>query len=196
MADQIYNRITITGDPGSGKTTFARAVSAKTGYELVTTGNIFRKLAAEKGISLADLNELAEEKQEIDRLVDDYVVGLNNKPGHMVLDSRMGWHFLKDSLKIRLTVDLDVAVDRIFRDTAELREKFTDLDTAMREIERRRNSEINRYRALYGVNIADPANFDLVINTSRKAPQDITRQFERAFADYQNRQQLRGGPSI
>lgn len=181
---QPYNRITITGDPGSGKSTFARTVAERTGYRLITTGNIFRKLAAEKGISLAELNELAEKQAEIDHAVDEYVVSLNDEPGDLVLDSRMGWHFLRGSLKIRLTVDPDVAVSRIFADTADLREKFSDLDHAMEEVERRRKSEILRYRMLYGVDISDPANFDLVINTSRKAPEDITQEFERAFAAY------------
>jgi cytidylate kinase len=115
---KTYFRITVTGDPGSGKSTFARTVADKTGFQLITTGNIFRKLAAEKGISLAALNELAEEQAEIDALVDDYLKSLNAQPGDMVLDSRMGWHFVEDTLKIRLTVDPEVAVTRIFQDTA------------------------------------------------------------------------------
>src|SRR5262249_51921442 len=139
--EQVYYRITITGDPGSGKSTFARRVVEKTGYQLITTGNIFRRLAAEKGISLAALNELAEKQAEIDALVDDYLKSLNGQPGHLVLDSRMGWHFIKDSLKIRLTVDPEVAVNRIFHDKAELREKFGDMKEAMDEVERRRVSE-------------------------------------------------------
>ncbi len=183
----MYNRITITGDPGSGKSTFARTVAERTGYKLITTGNIFRRLAAEKGISLTELNELAEKQAEIDALVDDDLKKLNDDPGDLVLDSRMGWHFIKDSLKIRLTVDPDVAVQRIFADKAELREKFSDFDTAMQEVERRRNSEVLRYTTLYGVDIADPENFDLVINTSHKAPEDVTLEFEKAFAAYKAR---------
>jgi CMP/dCMP kinase len=182
-------RITITGDPGSGKSTFARTVVEKTGYELVTTGNIFRRLAAEKGISLTALNELAEQQAEIDALVDDYVRGLNNHTGNLVIDSRMAWHFVKNTLKIRLTVDPEVAVERIFKDTAALREKFSDMKEAMDEIERRRLSEIARYKTLYGVDIGDPGNFDLVINTSRKAPADVTRQFEKAFEIYKKQRE-------
>lgn len=184
MAQHPPFRITITGDPGSGKSTFARTVAGLTGFRLITTGNIFRELAEAKGISLAALNELAETQAEIDRQVDDYLQSLNGGTEDIVLDSRMAWHFVKNSLKIRLTVAPDVAVARIFRDDAMLREKFKDIDEATDEVNRRRNSEIARYKSLYGVDIGDPANFDLVIDTSTKGPKDVTTAFETAFAAY------------
>lgn len=183
-ADPHHYRITITGDPGSGKSTFARTVAESTGFRLITTGNIFRTLAEAKGISLTALNELAETKAEIDRQVDDYLLSLNDNAEHLVLDSRMAWHFIRKSLKIRLTVEPQIAVNRIFRDDADLREKFATLEEATDEVERRRRSEIARYKSLYGVDIGDPANFDLVIDTSHKAPKDITEAFLRAFDAY------------
>ena len=141
-------------------------------------------MAARKGVSLTELNEMAETQAEIDRMVDDYLVGLNDTEENLVLDSRMAWHFVGDSLKIRLTVDADVAVDRIFKDGAELREKFSTMDQARNEVARRKSSEVMRYKNLYGVDISDENNFDLVINTSRKAPQDVTAAFEEAFFAY------------
>ncbi|MGZ9108900.1 MAG: (d)CMP kinase [Micavibrio sp.] len=184
MSGSDFYRITVTGDPGSGKSTFARAVAERTGFRLITTGNIFRETAAAMGISVTALNELAEKQAEIDHKVDEYLASLNNTAENLVLDSRMAWHFVKDTLKIRLTVDPDVAVQRIFKDTAALREKFDTLDQAVEEIDRRKKSEIYRYKSLYGVDIGDENNFDLVINTSHKAPKDITLAFEEAFAAY------------
>ena len=191
MADTVYHRITITGDPGSGKTTFARNVAERLGYRLITTGNFFRELAQEKGISVAALNELAETQEEIDRKVDDYIKALNDRPEHLVLDSRMAWNFLHNALKVRLTVDLDVAVERIFNDQERAKswnDKFPDMETAMKEVEQRRQSEITRYRSLYGVNIADDANCDLVINTSHKTQEEVLAAFEDAFTRYRDRQ--------
>ena len=187
MAEKIYHRITITGDPGSGKTTFARNVAARTGYRLITTGNMFRELAMKKGISVAALNELAEKQGEIDRQVDDYIKTLNGSAEHLVLDSRMAWRFLTHALKIRLTIDPAVAVERIFRDEERAKswnDSFPDIETAMDEVERRRQSEIHRYQALYNVNIGDDANFDLVIDTSNKTQGEVLAAFDAAFERY------------
>lgn len=189
MSTQSFYRISVTGDPGSGKSTFARAVAERLEFRLITTGNIFRELAAQMGISLTDLNERAERQAEIDAKVDDFLKSLNDSQNNMVLDSRMAWHFVGDSLKVRLTVDPDIAAERIFRDAADLRERFTTIEQAKDEVHRRKMSEILRYRTLYGVDISDENNFDLVINTSHKAPQDITRAFEEAFDVYKKSRQ-------
>lgn len=187
MSQHPFYRISVTGDPGSGKSTFARAVAQRTGFRLITTGNIFRELAAQMGISLTDLNERAERQAEIDAKVDDFLVSLNDTTENLVLDSRMAWHFVKDTLKIRLTVDPEIAAQRIYQDDAALREKFSSMDQARDEIHRRKASEVLRYRSLYGVDISDPNNFDLVIDTTNKAPQDITGAFETAFAAYKEK---------
>lgn len=184
MIDQYFYRIAISGDPGSGKTTFARNVAQRTGYNLITTGNMFRKLAADKGVTVNELNILAEKDSSIDAEVDNYVKSLNTMPEHMVLDSRMAWHFLDRALKVRLKIDPDVAAKRIFTDNADMRERFSDLETAMQEVNNRKQSEVERYKTLYGVDIGDDNNFDLVINTSRKSQEEVLSEFEAAFDAY------------
>jgi cytidylate kinase len=185
MEQPHFHRICITGDPGSGKSTFAREVARETGHRLITSGNMFRELAAQHGLTVTELNLLAETKEEIDRKVDDYLRSLNSVPEHLILDSRMAWHFLRDALKIRLAVAPEIAVERIFNDReTQWREKFPDMKTAMEEVRRRKESEIARYQALYGVDIGDNGNFDLVIDTSYKSPVDITNEFREAYAAY------------
>jgi CMP/dCMP kinase len=183
-SEPVFNRITITGDPGSGKSVFAHKVMEQTGYRLITTGTMFRKLAAEKNISITDLNELAETQQEIDREVDDYLKSLNDVRENLIFDSRMAWHFLRGAFKIRLKVDPEIAAQRIYKDGAEMREKFPNMEEATKGIERRRHSEVQRYYSLYGVYINDDSNFDLVIDTSDKSPEEIITEFNAAFENY------------
>lgn len=181
MSQQIFHRIAISGDPGSGKTSFAGKVAEHMGYELITTGNIFREMARERGITITELNKMAETNKEFDHKVDEFLVSLNERPGHIVLDSRMAWHFVKGAFKIRLTVDPEIAATRIFGDRAELRERFEDVETAIEDVKARRRSEIKRYYDLYQVDIADEDNFDLVIDTSGRTMSQTLEVFLSKF---------------
>ena len=59
-------KITISGPPGSGKTTVGRLLAQRLGCEFVSTGTVFREMAAERGLSLAEFGEMAEHDHEID----------------------------------------------------------------------------------------------------------------------------------
>ena len=63
--------ITISGAPGTGTTTLARGLAAELNLRWVNSGRLFRKIAAEKNISVKEMNHLAEKGPEIDYLIDD-----------------------------------------------------------------------------------------------------------------------------
>lgn len=185
MNNGKYIRIAITGDPGSGKSTFARRVAEHTGFRIITTGEMFRTIAADKGVSVTELNQMAESDFDIDKQVDDFLVSLNDVEEDLVLDSRMAWHFVKGALKIRMAVDTDISAQRIYEDSGTFREKYPDLKTATEEIRRRKHSEIDRYKSLYGVDISNPDNFDLILDTSHKSREEIFAEFEAFYNDYE-----------
>lgn len=188
--DKPARRIAISGDPGSGKTTFSKKVADMTGYELITTGNIFRELAREKGVTLTELNKMAETQKEIDHKVDHFLEELNIRHGNYVLDSRMAWHFVKGAYKIRLTVAPEIAAQRIYADNAQMREKYDSATLALSEVNKRRDSEIARYKSLYGVDISDEKNFDLVINTSAHNLDEIMAIFQAHYTKTLNHSTL------
>lgn len=189
MAQPSPIRITITGDPGSGKSTFARNVAEKLGYRLITTGNMFRELAAKKGISIAELTQIAETSRETDDYIDNFLRGLSSNTEDLILDSRMAWHFLPHAFKVRLSVDPEIAIDRISNDDkTPLREKFPDLQTATQAVLNRKASEVKRYLSSYNVDISKSENFDLVIDTSLIAPNDVMDVFRFCFDHFCNGQ--------
>ena len=52
--------ISITGNLGSGKSSVAKILQKK-GYEIFSTGKVFRELAMEKGVSVEEFNRQVNE---------------------------------------------------------------------------------------------------------------------------------------
>ena len=59
-------RMTISGPPGSGKTTAAIGVAKELDLELILTGKTFRAMAEERDLTLEDFRKLALEDSSID----------------------------------------------------------------------------------------------------------------------------------
>jgi len=62
--------ITISGKAGSGKSTVAKQLAKKLNLKHYSIGDIMRKLAKEKNISLNELSKLAEKDKTIDLTLD------------------------------------------------------------------------------------------------------------------------------
>ncbi|HEX9643577.1 MAG TPA: nucleoside monophosphate kinase [Acidimicrobiia bacterium] len=159
--------VAIAGKPGSGKSTVARAVASRLGFDHVSAGDFMRQMAAERDMSVLALGRLAEQDGgAIDREIDERSrlrgVGSDN----FVIDARLAWRFIPHALKVFLDVDLDVAAARIYDDHRGTEAENVDLETTRRNIEARTNSEGKRYVEYYGVDYLDPANYDVVIDTS------------------------------
>ena len=160
------NPISIAGNIGSGKSSVARRLAEITGWQMMATGAIFRELAARRGLTVLELNQQAETDRSIDDEVDDHLRRLAASGEPAVIDSRMAWHFVPGSFKVYLVVDPTVAVARVYgavRDD----ERYASVDAATEDIIARQLVEAERYHDLYGVDVDDWRNYDLVVDTSR-----------------------------
>lgn len=169
-------RITITGDLGSGKSLVSRLLSERLGLELYSTGSIQREIAAKRGISTLELNKLSESQPEIDDEIDGFSKDLGAGDEAFIMDSRLAWHFVPNSLKCYLKVDPEIAARRILEDGTRRSEKYADLDAALRKIEARKGSEHKRFKELYGVDCGDMANYDIVLDTSSMTPREVVER--------------------
>jgi CMP/dCMP kinase len=161
-SDQI---ITVTGDLGSGKSRTCCLLAERLQRRVVSTGTIQRQLASEMGLTTLELNRLSESDPSIDHRIDQTIQALAGTP-NLICDSRLAWHFLPQSLKVCLTVDLDVAAARVLSDEKRTGERYQSLAEAKAALQARRTSEVQRFARLYNIQCDDVANFDLVIDTS------------------------------
>jgi len=155
--------VTVSGPPGSGKSTLAADLAEALGYEHISGGDIFRATAADRGLSLAAFNELAEEDDAIDRDLDRRLREIARDRDDVVLESRLsGWMAGGYAdLKVWLDAALDVRAERI-ADREDI-----DVATARSRTVEREASETDRYRAYYGIDYDDRSIYDLAVNTGR-----------------------------
>jgi len=179
------NFITLTGELGSGKSTVANYLISKMPFRIVSAGLLFRQLAAEHNMSAKEFNEFIENNPKYDNYVDDTIAALGKTDEKIIFDSRMAWHFVPNSFKIYLYVDVDVATERIFNDTGRVSESYSDKATARQEIIDRRKSEILRYKSFYGCDVSDYNNFDLIVDTSFATKDEINELVLKCFQDFE-----------
>jgi cytidylate kinase len=155
--------ITVSGPAGSGKSTLAAGLADALGYEHVSGGDIFRSLAEERGVSLVEFNQLAEEDDQIDRDLDRRLRTTAREADDLVLESRLAGWMAGDYADLRVWLDapLDARATRI----ADREEK--PIDQVREETRTRAESERQRYEDYYDIDIEDLSIYDLSINTAR-----------------------------
>lgn len=172
--------ITISGRAGSGKSTVGETLAKKLKLKYYCIGDMRRKMAEDMGISLAEFNRLGEKEAFTDTKVDEFQERLGKKEDNFVIVGRTSYYFIPHSVKVFLDVSLEEGAKRIFSENRE-KEKFKTLSEAVDSIKAREESDSKRYKKYYNINIAEPKNFDLVIDTT-KIPADAVVDRIIAFA--------------
>jgi cytidylate kinase len=154
--------ISISGTPGSGKSTIAKFIARKLHLKLYNVGAFAREIAKAKGISIEELSRLALKNAEIDKEIDKMHKTIKEKS--FVIDSRIAFCFFSQSLKVFVYCKPEIAARRIFR--AKRPEERMSLRKTIQEVKQRIKTEKMRYRKYYGINIHDLSNYDIIIDTS------------------------------
>ena len=159
--------ITVSGPPGSGTTTTSERVAARLEVDLVPGGAVFRAMAAERAMSLADFGRHAADHPDVDVELDTRLAA-KARAGHVVIESRLaGWIARNEQLLAVTTyIDCDPQV-RAARVAG--REGLT-VARALADNDERERVERARYLALYGIDIEDTSIYDLVLDSGALSP--------------------------
>ena len=155
--------ITISGTPGSGKTTLAKFLSKKLNLELYLVGEMVRDIAEKRNLSIVELDKAALHNRIIDKEIDKIHAKLKGKD-NFVIDSRVAFNFFPGSLKIFLYCKPEIAAARIFKSKRKT-EKLP-LKKMLQEIKQRNQLDALRYRRYYHLDIDNLRNYDIVADTS------------------------------
>lgn len=160
--------ITIGGLAGTGTTTAASVLSEKLDIPFVSAGSIFRDMAKEKGMTVLEFSEFAENNTDIDKEIDKRQAELAESSENLIIEGRLSAYFVKADLRLWLITPFDTRAERI----ADRESKTVDL--AKEEINIREASEALRYLDIHNIDINNLDIYDLVINTGTFTPDEIT----------------------
>ncbi|MBS3090463.1 cytidylate kinase family protein [Candidatus Pacearchaeota archaeon] len=157
--------ITISGMPGSGKNTVADILAKKLKLKRYSVGNYRRGMAKKHGMTLQELNKLGEKQGFTDKEADEWQKRIGKKQGNFIIDGRLSWHFISNSIKIFLDVKPEIGAKRIMLDNRQEETAKTNRQ-AIKMWKTRVASDIKRYKKYYNLNPYSKKNYDFVLDTS------------------------------
>ena len=167
--------ITISGPPGSGKSTLSTLLSSRLGMELVSVGDIFRKQAQDRCMSLEEFGLLAKSDEDIDRMLDEEQKKIAKEKENLILEGRLSGFLVDAYLKVWLKAPVEVRAERIAR-----REEKP-VAKAKAETKDREECERERYLKYYNIDTNDLSVYDLVIDSSRWSAEEISEIVAKAI---------------
>jgi cytidylate kinase len=171
-------KITLCGLPGTGKGTLGNALASKHGLEFTSAGDIFRSWAKEEGMALNDFETKAKADPQFDNKLDDKVAEYGKSQDNFIFDGRLAWHFIPDSLKIKLICGLEERIRRVAS-----REKIFYDDALIASLERDQIIA-GRYKKFYGIDdYLSNANFDVVIDTTHLNVEEGVAEIEKYLTE-------------
>ncbi len=165
--------ITISGKPGSGKTSVAKRVADKLGMRHLSTGDMRGQLAQEHGMTIDELNDVGRREFWTDRIIDERTKKVGKEEDNIVIDSWLAWNFIPHAVKVFLDVDPDEAARRVFRDQRPDESAKETQEEVKLMLKKRWDETAERYLKYYSVDLNDLSNFDHVIDTTGMSIEEV-----------------------
>ena len=177
--------ITITGKPCSGKGTVSKLFCKKFNFEYICTGDMFRELAKSYGYN--DVLEFQKDEvcKNADEIVDNKTaeLGKSSINKNIVVDSRLAWHFIPTSFKVFIDIDWQTAGERLLN-ANRVNEQVKDINAAVEKLKDRWKEENARYLELYNTNNLNLNNYNLVISSKDKTPEEIANIIYESYSKF------------
>jgi CMP/dCMP kinase len=179
--------ITISGNPGSGKSTVAKILVEKLKAERVYAGGIMREMASEKSIALEEFQKLTKDDINIDKEIDqrasEKAKEYEQQGKNVVVEGRTQFIFLPESKKVYVYVEPKIGAERIFKDlqnqeVAAVRNQkvATSVEETLKLTEEREKGDAQRYIKFYGTDHRKLENYDLIINSSEITAEEVANK--------------------
>jgi cytidylate kinase len=130
---------------------------------MISAGEVFRQLAKEHNMELAEFGRLAESDPSYDKMIDARQKEIAQTQNNIIVEGRLsGWMVPQADLKIWLHAPIGCRIKRIAS-----RDLVGDESTAEKLTLEREACEAGRYRSYYNIEINDLLIYHLVLDSER-----------------------------
>lgn len=175
--------ITISGKPGAGKTTVAKILAKRLNYEHISMGDLRGKIALKHGLTIDELNEIGKKEIWTDKEADDELIRLGKEEDNLVIDTRIGFHFISNSIKIFLDVNSRIGAERVFKDYRPDEPRKESVDKLEETLKKRIANDQERYKKYYNIDFLDKSNYDLIIDTTNLTKGEVVDKLIKFIKD-------------
>ncbi|MCK4327825.1 MAG: (d)CMP kinase [Candidatus Diapherotrites archaeon] len=174
--------IVVASQHGAGKSTAVNGLlEAFSGMRKLEMGKKFRELAEEKGMTIDEFSKFLAsnpaESDRIDREMDDYQKREIAK-GNIIVDSSLGAMAAEGAdIKVLLTCNAETRAQRVLGGGKRYGDEGAGTvgEMARQLIERDKNDQ-ERYKRLYGFDMFDTGNYDLVVDTGETTKNEVVQK--------------------
>lgn len=168
--------ITLTGFPGSGKSSTANDLAKALEYKRFSGGDFTRMVAERHGLTLDAFHKLKLDASTKEKRLDlssleheiDEAIRAAGTQEDIVIDSRLAFHWIPSSFKVMLDLNAEIAAHRTFeqiKTEGRLNQTASSEEEVLAKSLKRIESECLRYKTLYNIDYTNKANYDLVVDT-------------------------------
>jgi cytidylate kinase len=176
-----HRSVVINGDLGSGKSTVSVELASRLGLRRISVGDMYREMAQRRGMTALQLNLHAELDDAIDSAVDNLQSEIARSGEQLVVDSRLAWFFFHEAFKVHLITEPNEAARRVLARPHSEVENYASLEEAKKNLHSRSESERMRFLTRYGADKYRLRNYDLVADSTRATPDEVTSAVQAAF---------------
>ena len=189
-SDSRALKIAISSHSGCGNTTATNNVGATLSLEVVNY--TFRDLAKDLNVPFEAIQQGASKSRIYDFLTDLNLMRAASRP-RVVVGSRLAGWLVDADLRVWLHAPLEARAKRIFQREPD---KHAGYESVLYRTLQRDEQNRKRYLEIYGIDINDRSDFDIIINTEKLTAEQVSSLIV-AAAQWASQNQLdRGNPHL
>jgi CMP/dCMP kinase len=189
-SDSRALKIAISGHSGCGNTTATNNVGTTLGLDVVNY--TFRDLAHDLDLPFETIQQKASKTRIYDFLTDLNLMRASLRP-RVVVGSRLAGWLVDADLRVWLHAPLEARAERIFQREPD---KHAGYESVLYRTLQRDEQNRKRYLEVYGIDINDHSDFDIIINTEKLTAEQVSSLIV-AAARWASQNELdRGNPHL